>query len=126
MTNDEIDQPEARARETSPRARASGWCQRSFVIRHSSFVIPGRESSVKKLFKRLPLLLSGVGLVAALVYGFRPAPVPVDLAPVTRGLLQVSVEKDGKTRIKQRYIVAAPIAGRMQRIDFKPGDTVYS
>ncbi len=81
---------------------------------------------MKKLFKRLPLLLSGVGLVVALVYGFRPAPVPVDLAAVTRGPLQVSVEEDGKTRIRQRYIVAAPIAGRMQRVDLKPGDQVPS
>ena len=71
---------------------------------------------MKKLLKRLPLLLCGLGLAAALVYGFRPAPLPVDLAPVTRGPLQVYVEEDGKTRIKQRYIVAAPIAGRMRRI----------
>lgn len=79
---------------------------------------------MKKLFKRLPWLLSGIGLVAALVYGFRPAPVPVDLGVVARGPLLVTVEEDGKTRIKQRYIVAAPIAGRMQRIQLKPGDPV--
>ena len=50
----------------------------------------------------------------------------LDLAAVTRGPLQVSVEQDGKTRIKQRYIVTAPIAGRMQRIEFKPGDRLDS
>jgi HlyD family secretion protein len=70
------------------------------------------------------LLLCGVALVAALVYGFRPSPLPVDLVRVTRGTLQVYVEQDGKTRIRQRYIVTAPLAGRMERVSLKPGDPV--
>ncbi len=69
------------------------------------------------------------GLVAlivagALAYAFWPKPVPVDLASVVRGSLQVTVEDDGKTRIKERYVVSAPVAGRLQRVEWKEGDPV--
>jgi HlyD family secretion protein len=79
---------------------------------------------VKKLLRKLPLLLFLAGVIAALVYGFRPVPAAVDLAEVKRGPLQVTVEKEGKTRIKQRYMVSAPLAGRMARVLLKPGDRV--
>lgn len=82
--------------------------------------------TVKKLLKRVPLLLFVAGLIAALAYGFRPSPLPVDLAAVGRGPLRVTVDEDGRTRIKQRYVVSAPLEGRMQRVEFKPGDKVRS
>ena len=62
--------------------------------------------------------------VAGLVYAMRPQPVPVDLAPAVRGPLRVTVDEDGKTRIKERYIVSAPVFGRVHRIDLKAGDRV--
>jgi HlyD family secretion protein len=43
---------------------------------------------------------------------------------VVRGPLRVTVDKDGKTRIKERYVVSAPLAGRLQRISLRPGDRV--
>jgi HlyD family secretion protein len=79
---------------------------------------------VKKLLKRLPLLLSAAGLVAALAYGFRPSPVPVDVAEVARGPLLVTVDEEGKTRVSERFVVAAPLAGRMRRVKYKPGADV--
>ncbi len=72
------------------------------------------------------LLLSAVGLavVGMVVYAFMPKPVPVDLAPVVRGALRVTVDEDGKTRVRERYIVSAPLSGRLQRISLHPGDAV--
>jgi HlyD family secretion protein len=78
------------------------------------------KRSAKRLVTAAFLLLAA----AALVYAFLPGPVPVDLAPVTRGPLRVTVDEDGKTRIKERYVVSAPLAGRMLRIDLHPGDKV--
>lgn len=72
-------------------------------------------------------MIIGVGLAAAaavLVYVFRPQPVPVELAEVTRGPMLVTVEDDGQTRIRERYIISAPLAGRLQRIVLDPGDPV--
>jgi HlyD family secretion protein len=76
---------------------------------------------VKKVVRRLPLLVFLALVVAALVYGFMPHPIGVDLAVVERGSLLMTVDKEGKTRVKQRYVVTAPLAGKLLRIDFKPG-----
>ena len=71
-------------------------------------------------------LLAAVALtvVAMVVYAFMPQPVPVDLAPVVRGALRVTVDEDGKTRIRERYVVSAPLPGRLRRIGLHPGDIV--
>jgi HlyD family secretion protein len=71
----------------------------------------------------LPISI-GLAVVAAVVYAFMPQPVRVDLAQVTRGPLQVSVDERGKTRIKDRYVVSSPLAGRLSRIELLPGDNV--
>jgi HlyD family secretion protein len=76
---------------------------------------------VKKFVRRLPLLLFVLLVIAALVYGFMPHPIGVDIAVVERGSMQLTVDKEGKTRVKQRYIVTAPLAGKLQRIKFKAG-----
>jgi HlyD family secretion protein len=53
-----------------------------------------------------------------------PATVPVETAAVTRGRFVATVDEDGKTRVRERYVVAAPLAGRLSRIRFKIGDQV--
>lgn len=67
-----------------------------------------------------------VGLAGALVWLFRPQPVPVDLATVARGPLQVSVSDDGETRVRDMFVVSAPLAGRMRRIELEAGDRVIA
>jgi HlyD family secretion protein len=70
--------------------------------------------------------LSTVALlvVAALLWGFRPRPIAVDTAEVVRGPLEISVEEEGKTRVKERYVLHAPVAGHMRRIDLDVGGAV--
>ncbi len=76
---------------------------------------------MKRKLWLLIALLAGAGL---LVLAFRPQPIGVDLAPVARGSLRVTVDEDGKTRIKERYVVSSPLAGRLLRIEMEPGDEV--
>jgi HlyD family secretion protein len=66
----------------------------------------------------------GLGVLALLWVALRPTTVLVDGAAATRGPLQVTVDEEGKTRIRERYIVAAPLAGRLQRVALKAGDAV--
>lgn len=66
-------------------------------------------------------LLGAVGVSVWLVI---PAAVPVETAPVTKGKFVATVDEDGKTRVRDRYAVAAPLAGRLSRIRFKVGDQV--
>ncbi|NNF45050.1 MAG: HlyD family efflux transporter periplasmic adaptor subunit [Phycisphaerales bacterium] len=66
----------------------------------------------------------GLAILAALIWAFRPTPVPVDTALVRRGALAVTVDEDGRTRIKERYVVSSPLGGRLRRIQLDPGDPI--
>jgi HlyD family secretion protein len=55
---------------------------------------------------------------------FRPRPILVETEQVTRGRFEAIVEEDGRTRVRNRYVVSAPVAGRVLRLSARPGDTV--
>ncbi|MGB5458131.1 MAG: efflux RND transporter periplasmic adaptor subunit [Gammaproteobacteria bacterium] len=74
--------------------------------------------------RRLTWLAVSVLIIAALTYGFLPQPRPVDTARVTRGPMAVSIEEEGKTRVVDRYIVSAPVAGTSCRVDLDVGDPI--
>lgn len=63
-------------------------------------------------------------VVLGLGYGFLPKPVPVDLAAVKRGPLSVTIEEEGKARVRDRYVVSAPVSGYLRRIRFDVGDRI--
>jgi HlyD family secretion protein len=63
-------------------------------------------------------------IVLAIVYGFLPKPVPVDLAELGRGPMTVSVVEEGKTRVIDRFEVSAPVSGYALRIELEVGDAV--
>jgi HlyD family secretion protein len=63
-------------------------------------------------------------VLLAIVYGFMPKPVPVDLVKVSRGPFKVTVEEEGRTRVKDRFVVSAPVAGFMRRIQLEVGDRI--
>ncbi len=78
-----------------------------------------------RLTARSTAVAFGVAVIAG-IFGWLllPGPVPVETASVTRGRFVATVDEDGKTRVRERYVVAAPLAGRSTRIPFKVGDTV--
>ena len=80
------------------------------------------------MFKsRLFRVLLGVAVVGGLgFWAFRPQPAPADFASVERGALDVTVEDEGRTRVRDRYVVSAPLPGRMHRIELEPGDPVVA
>ena len=66
------------------------------------------------------------GAVAAVLWLAWPAPVGVDLAVVTKGPLEVTVDDDGKTEVRHVYTVSAPISGKVLRISHPAGDSGVS
>ena len=66
----------------------------------------------------------GVLLVAGLIYAFLPQPIPVDLGTVSTGAMRVTIGDEGKTRVREVYVVSAPLPGRAMRITHKVGDAV--
>ena len=70
-------------------------------------------------------LLAGLALgVVLLAVALWPEAHEVDVAPVERGTLQVTVDDEGETRVRDRFVVSAPVAGRLLRIELEPGDPV--
>ena len=65
-----------------------------------------------------------VVVALAVAWAFAPRPVEVELAPVTQGHFETTIDEDGKTRLTDRYVVSAPLAGRLARITLKEGDAV--
>ncbi len=65
-----------------------------------------------------------VVLVALITAGLWPRPLPIETARAAAGKLRASVNEEGKTRIKQRYVVSAPVTGQLRRIPFKAGAEV--
>jgi HlyD family secretion protein len=74
----------------------------------------------------LRIALVVIVLAAIGVWAFRPQPVAADFATVERGPLEVTVEEEGRTRVRDRYVVSAPLPGRMRRIELEPGDPVVA
>lgn len=70
------------------------------------------------------LLTFALLVVAALTFGFMPRPILVDTAVVGRGPLVVTVEEEGRTRVIDRYVLSAPVAGFARRIELDVGDQV--
>lgn len=67
---------------------------------------------------------TGVGAAALLAWAFAPRPVAVEAAVVQSGRYEQGIEEDGRTRLKDRYTVSAPVAARLARIVLREGDRV--
>ncbi len=63
-------------------------------------------------------------LAVAVAWALRPRPVVVEIAEVKKGVFEQTVSDDGKTRVRERYVVSAPLAGKVERIRLKAGDPV--
>jgi HlyD family secretion protein len=65
-----------------------------------------------------------VVMVAGLLLSLRTSPLPVDVTAASRGPLRVTLDHEGRTRVRERYTVSAPVGGRVLRIEIEPGDAV--
>jgi len=70
------------------------------------------------------VLAAALGVAGAGWLALRPQATPVEMAGVRRGPFVQSVLNEGKTRVRDRYVVAAPIAGTLARIGLKAGDAI--
>ena len=65
-------------------------------------------------------------VVIGLAFAFRPQPLPVDLVAVEQGDMVVTVAEEGVARIKDVFVVSAPVRGRALRIEIREGDDVIA
>ena len=69
-------------------------------------------------------ILAVAVLAGVLWFLFAPSPIKVELAKVTQGPMQVSINNQGQIRAHDKYIVAAPVAAELERIVLRDGDRV--
>ena len=77
-----------------------------------------------KTRNQIALAVAGLAVAGLAVWAFQPRPVAVETAQVTRGAFEQTVSDDGKTRVRERYVVSAPLGGRIERSGLKAGDPV--
>ena len=78
-----------------------------------------------KRFFSLLIWLIAIGIAITLIaLWLRPKPTRVDTAKAIRGPLQVTVDGEGRTRVRDRYTVASPVSGRLRRMTLRRGDLV--
>ncbi|GAB4148664.1 MAG: HlyD family efflux transporter periplasmic adaptor subunit [Planctomycetaceae bacterium] len=82
------------------------------------------KNLMKAISNRLPWIILVAILAGLVTYGFWPVPVKVEVATVKKGSLQVTIQDDGITRIREKYIVSAPVSGKLLRVMLKEGDPV--
>ncbi len=74
--------------------------------------------------RTITMALLALLVLVAIIYGFIPAPVSVDVSPVVRESMRVTVSEEGMTRVKDRFVVSAPVAGYLRRIELEVGDRI--
>src|SRR5436853_2808191 len=85
----------------------------------------GRSKQRRRRWRPLPWV-GGLLVIGLIVAGLWPRALPVEIAAASVGTLRATVNEEGKTRIKQRYVVSAPVAGQLRRIPFKAGAEVVA
>ena len=81
---------------------------------------------MKRILNIMLLLLVAAVVLGLFTMWLVPTPTKVDVASVSRAAMTVTVDGEGKTRVRDRYVVAAPVAGRLRRIALRRGDAVKS
>lgn len=79
---------------------------------------------MNRTLKRLGLLLGVLAVIATIVVAILPKPVMVEAAEAKVIDLRVTVDEDGRTRVKDRYVISAPLMANVARIELSPGDEV--
>jgi HlyD family secretion protein len=78
----------------------------------------------RRIIKRAVLLVSLLVIGGGVVVAVMPKPIVVETAKVTRGELIVTIDEDGTSRVRDRYVVSAPLGGNLARINLDTGDQV--
>lgn len=79
-----------------------------------------------KITKNLLYWAIGIVIVFMIGFSFVPKPIPQDFATASRTNLVVTIHSEGKTRVRENYVISAPFAGRMLRLESEPGDMVIA
>jgi HlyD family secretion protein len=75
-------------------------------------------------FRRILLASLAVAALVLVARAFRPKPIAIEAAAIERGVFVETVDEPGRTRVRERYVVSAPVSGELARIELRPGDAI--
>ena len=78
------------------------------------------------MMRRLITLLLVLLIAGGFAWALWPRPIEVETATIDRRTIEIAVEEEGKTRIREVFTVSSPLTGRMARINLHPGDPVVA
>jgi HlyD family secretion protein len=76
------------------------------------------------LLRHKTLIVGALVLAGIIAVAMWPQTMVVETATVSRGAMQVTIDEDGETRVRNRFVISAPVSGRLLRIELEPGDRV--
>lgn len=79
---------------------------------------------MRRFARNIRLIGASIIVLGIAAVAMWPEAVEVDVVRVERGPMQVTIDEDGETRVRERFVVSAPVAGRLERIELEPGDPV--
>lgn len=79
---------------------------------------------MKRILTDRRVLASAAAVALLLSVALWPTTIPVDAATISRHALVVTVNEEGRTRVRDRFVVSAPAGGRVLRVELEPGDRV--
>jgi HlyD family secretion protein len=91
-----------------------------------STAVPRTKKKRARVVRRMVWIALAVAIAVAIALAARPRPISVEAIAVQRGDLVVTVDEMAKTRVRDRYLVSAPMAGNVLRIELRPGDSVQA
>lgn len=95
-------------------------------MKTSTSVQTGKPAAKRVPWRKFLMYAAGALLALFVISGLMPKPVEVEVGKVTTGPLTVSVLEEGKTRIRNRYVVSPPVAGFLRRVPVRAGDPIVA
>ena len=82
------------------------------------------KASLKNAVRRPLFAVAAVAALAIATWGFWPRALAVESAAVARAPLAITFVEEGRTRLRHRYVISAPLDGVIERVEPEPGDAV--
>lgn len=83
-----------------------------------------KKKKPRRWIRRAVAAVFVIGVAILVVVSWMPKPLAVETDRVTRGAMVVTVDESAKTRVRDRYVVGAPLGGDLLRVDLRAGDRV--
>ena len=84
----------------------------------------GKQSPLRTLMRQLKWIVPLLVVIGLIAQAFVPKPVQIDVGHVSRGAMMLTVDEDGQTQVRDRYVIFAPLSGHVLRLEWEVGDTV--